>query len=58
MVATTFAGTVTSLSTDTSMSACQPSTTMRPTLPTTTSSIITGEFDSRVPTSAISTVKV
>ena len=41
--------------TETSTSACQLLNFILPTLPTTTSSIMTGEFDSSVPTLAIST---
>ncbi len=47
-VATAFSGTATSGLTEISTLACQPSTVILPTLPTTTSSIITGEFDSSV----------
>ena len=54
-VATALAGTTTSGCTETSTFACHPCTVILPTLPTTTSSIITGEFDSRVPTFATST---
>src|SRR5207244_464341 len=41
--------------TEISTSACHPFTLIGPTLPTTTSSIITGEFDSSVATSATAT---
>ena len=54
-LATALSGTTTSGFTDTSTSACQPFTVILPTLPTTTSSIITGEFGSRWVTFAIST---
>ncbi|OBB17654.1 hypothetical protein A5761_09865 [Mycolicibacterium setense] len=48
-LATAFAGTSTSEFTDNSRSMCQLENVIFPTLPTTTSSIITGEFDSNVP---------
>ena len=57
-VATAFAGTTTSGLTEISTSACHwglASTVILPTLPTTTSLISTGEFDSRVATFATST---
>ena len=54
-VATAFAGTTVSGLSDTSTSMCQPCNLILPTLPTTTSSIRTGEFDSSVPTFASST---
>src|SRR5579875_683440 len=54
-LATALAGTTTSGLTPTSTSACQPCTVILATLPTTTSSIMTGEFDSMVPTLGIST---
>ncbi len=54
-VATALAGTTTSGLTETSTSACQASTVILPTLPTTTSSINTGEFDSSVATFGTST---
>src|SRR5690606_3550892 len=49
-VATAFAGITTSGLTEISTSACQFCTVILPTLPTTTSSIMTGEFDSSVAT--------
>ena len=49
-VATALAGTATSGLTEISTSACQSSTVILPTLPTTTSLIITGELDSSVAT--------
>ena len=49
MLATALAGTTTSCSTDKSTSICQFENVIFLTLPTTTSSIITGEFDSSVP---------
>jgi hypothetical protein len=55
MVAIALAGTETSGLTDTSTSAWPALTLILATLPTTTSSIMTGEFGSRVPTLAIST---
>jgi hypothetical protein len=54
-VATALAGTVTSGFTEISTSACQFSTVILPMLPTTTSSIKTGEFDSSVATFGTST---
>src|SRR3954468_499517 len=54
-VATALAGTTTSGLTEISTSACHWSTFIVPTLPTTTSLIITGEFDSIVETFGIST---
>ena len=49
-VAIALAGTTTSGLTEISTSACQASTVIFPTLPTTTSLIMTGEFDSNVAT--------
>ena len=54
-VATALAGTATSGLTEISTSACQSCTVIFPTLPTTTSSIITGELDSSVATFGTST---
>ena len=54
-VATALAGTTTSGFTFNARSTCQPRNVILPTLPTTTSSIITGEFDSSVPMLASST---
>ncbi len=54
-VATALAGTATPGCSETSTSACQFRTVILPTLPTTTSLINTGEFDSSVPILAIST---
>ncbi len=54
-VATAFAGTTTSGLTEISTLACQFSTVILPILPTTTSSISTGEFDSSVATFGTST---
>src|SRR5215217_4283707 len=54
-VATALAGTTTSGLTEISTSACHWSTFIVPTLPTTTSLIITGEFDSIVATFGTST---
>src|SRR5215218_8357943 len=48
--ATAFAGTTTSGLTEISTLACQASTVILPTLPTMTSLIMTGEFDSSVAT--------
>ena len=54
-VATALAGTTTSGLTEISTLACQASTVILPTLPTTTSLIMTGEFDSNVATFGTST---
>ncbi len=54
--ATAFDGTTTSGLTDISTFACHASTVIVPTLPTMTSLIITGEFDSSVATFGTSTV--
>src|SRR6201995_1978288 len=55
MLASTLAGMARPCLTEIWTSACQPFTVIGPTLPTTTSSILTGEFDSSVLTFAIST---
>ena len=57
-LATAFAGTTTSGRTETLMSACQRLNVIESTVPTTTSSIMTGEFGSRVDALAISMRKI
>jgi hypothetical protein len=54
-LATALAGISMSGFTEISTSACQPLSVILPTLPTTTSFIRTGEFDSSVPTFSTST---